>query len=112
MLPSSSHTWFVAISSLNDLTIRRIQLIDTSGRNSEGAGLTEISVAVAKSNLANSIREAHADYVSTRAFYKGVSIIIGVDLDDWTLSIVANKNDKDVLDELENIFTTMNYNVN
>ena len=48
--------WFVEISTLNDLTIRRIQLIDSSGRNAEGAGSTEIDVAVAKNNLANSIR--------------------------------------------------------
>ena len=100
--------WFVEISSLNDLTIRRIQLIDSSGRNAEGAGSTEIDVAVAKNNLANSIREAHADTVSISTFYKGVSIVIGVNCSDWTLSIVANKNDKDALDVLENIFTTMN----
>jgi len=99
--------WFVAISSLNDLTIRRIQLIDSSGRNAEGAGSTEIDVAVAKNNLANSIREAHADTVSISTLYKGVSVVIGVNCSDWTLSIVANKNDKDALDVLENIFITM-----
>lgn len=100
--------WFVTVSSLNDLTIRRIQLIDSSGRNSEGAGSTEIDVAVAKNNLANAIREAHADTVSISTLYKGVSIVIGVNCSDWTLSVVANKKDKDALDVLENIFTTMN----
>lgn len=100
--------WFVTISSLNDLTIRRIQLIDSSGRNAEGAGSTEIDVAVAKNNLANSIREAHADTVSISTLYKGASIVIGVNCSDWTLSIVANKKDKDALDALENTFTTMN----
>lgn len=88
--------WFVAISSLNDLTIRRIQLIDSSGRNAEGAGSTEIDVAVAKNNLANSIREAHADTVSISALYKGVSVVIGVNCSDWTLSIVANKNNRHI----------------
>lgn len=102
--------WFVAISSLNDLTIRCIELMDSSGRNSEGAGLTEIDVAVTKNNLANSIREAHADTIFISTFYKGVSIIIGVKLDDWTLSIGAKKKDKDALDALENIFATMNHN--
>lgn len=103
--------WFAAILSLNDLTIRCIELMDSSGRNSEGAGSTEIDVAVAKNNLANSIRETHADTVSVSALYKGVSIEFGINRDDWTFSIAANKKYKDALDALENIFATMNHNI-
>lgn len=94
--------WFAGVTSISDLTIRRIQLIDSSDKNAEGAGSTEIDVAIAKNNLANCIREVHADTVSISTFYKGVSIVIGVDCNGWTLSIIANKKDKDALDALEN----------
>lgn len=100
--------WFVGVSSISDLTIRRIQLIDSSDKNAEGAGSTEIDIAIARNNLANCIREVHADTVSISTFYKGVSIVIGVDCNGWTLSIVANKKDKDALDALENLLTTIN----
>lgn len=94
--------WFVGVSSISDLTIRRIQLIDSSDKNTEGAGSTEIDIAIARNNLANCIREVHADTVSISTFYKDVSIVIGVDCNGRTLSIVANKKDKDALDALEN----------
>lgn len=100
--------WFVALSALNDLTIKHIQLIDSSGKNAEGAGSTEIDVAVAKNNLANSIKEAHADTVSISTLYKGVSVAMVVNCNGWTLSVAANKKDKDALDALESILTTMN----
>ena len=102
--------WFVGVSSISDLTIRRIQLIDSSDKNAERAGSTEIDIAIARNNLANCIREVHADTVSISTFYKGVSIVIGVDCNDWRLSIVANKKDKDTLDALENLLTTINKN--
>lgn len=100
--------WFVGVSSISDLTIRRIQLIDSSDKNAERAGSTEIDIAIARNNLANCIRDVHADTVSISTFYKGVSIVIGVDCIGWTLSIVANKKDKDTLDSLENLLTTIN----
>ena len=100
--------WFVGVSSISDLTIRRIQLIDSSDKNAEGAGSTEIDIAIARNNLANCIRDVHGDTVSISTFYKGVSIVIGVDCTGWTLSIVANKKDKDALDALENLLTTIN----
>lgn len=93
--------WFVGVTSVSDLTIRRIQLIDSSDKNAEGAGSTEIDIATARNNLANCIREVHADTVSISTFYKGVSIVIGVDCNGWILSIVGNKKDKDALDTLE-----------
>ncbi len=100
--------WFVGVSSISDLTIRRIQLIDSSDKNAERAGSTEIDIAIARNNLASCIRDVHADTVSISTFYKGVSIVIGVDCIGWTLSIVANKKDKDALDSLENLLTTIN----
>ena len=96
--------WFAEMSSICDLTIRRIQLIDSSDRNSEGGGSTEIGIAAARSDLAGRIQDALADTVSISTFYKGVSIIIGIDRIDWTLSIGASKRDKKVLNELENLF--------
>lgn len=98
--------WFVGVTSVSDLTIRQIQLIDSSDKNAEGADSTEIDVATAKNGLANCIRKVHADTVSISTFYKGVSIVIGVDCNGWTLSIVANKKDKDALDTLENQLKT------
>lgn len=53
-------------------------------------------------DLANCIKEVHADTVSISTFYKDVGIVIGVDCNGWTLSIIANKKDKDALDTLEN----------
>lgn len=100
--------WFVGVSSISDLTIRRVQLIDSSDKNAEGAGSTEIDIAIARNDLANCIRDVHADTVSISTFYKGVSIVIGVDCTGWTLSIVANKKDKDALDALENLLTMIN----
>ena len=94
--------WFVGVTSVSDLTIRRIQLIDSSDKNAEGAGSTEIDIATARNDLANCIRKIHADTVSISTFYKGVSIVIGVDYNGQTLSIVGNKKDKDALDALEN----------
>lgn len=94
--------WFVGVTSVSDLTIRRIQLIDSSDKNAEGAGSTEIDIATARNDLANCIREVHTDTVSISTFYKGVNVVIGVDCNGWTLSIVANKKDKDALDALEN----------
>ena len=98
--------WFVGVTSVSDLTIRRIQLIDSSDKNAEGAGSTEIDIATARNDLANCIRKIHADTVSISAFYKDVSIVIGVDCNGWTLSIIANKKDKDALDTLENQLKT------
>lgn len=98
--------WFVGVTSVSNLTIRRIQLIDSSDKSAEGASSTEIDVATARNNLANCIREVHADTVSISTFYKDVGIVIGVDCNVWTLSIVANKKDKDVLDALENQLKT------
>lgn len=94
--------WFVGVSSIGDLTIRRIQLIDSSDKNAEWAGSTEIDIATARNDLANCIREVHADTVSISTFYKDVGIVIGVDCNSWTLSIIANKKDRDALDALEN----------
>lgn len=100
--------WFVGVSSISDLTIRRIQLIDSSDRNSEGAGSTEIDIAIARNNLANYIRDIHADTISISIFYKDVSIVIGIDCIDWILSIVTSKKDQYVLNLLENLLTTIN----
>lgn len=94
--------WFVGVTSVSDLTVRRIQLIDSSDKSAERAGSTEIDITIARNNLANCIREVHADTVSISTFYKGVSIVISVDCNGWTLSIIANKKDKDALDTLEN----------
>lgn len=94
--------WFVGMTSVSDLTVRRIQLIDSSDKSAERAGSTEIDVVTAKNSLANCIREVHADTVSISTFYKDVGIVIGVDCNGWTLSIIANKKDKDALDTLEN----------
>lgn len=98
--------WFVGVTSVSNLTIRLIQLIDSSDKSAEGASSTEIDVATARNNLANCIREVHADTVSISTFYKDVGIVIGVDCNVWTLSIVANKKDKDALDALENQLKT------
>ena len=98
--------WFVGVTSVSDLTVRQIQLIDSSDKSAERAGSTEIDIATAKNSLANCIREIHADTVSISTFYKGVSIVIGVDCNGWTLSIAANKKDKDALDTLENQLKT------
>ena len=100
-------SWFTELTTLSGLTIRRIQLVDSSEKNSEGAGSTEIDIAVAKNDLANNIRSHHADKISVSTFYKGVSIVIGIECDNWMLSIVASKKDRVALDDLENLINNI-----
>jgi hypothetical protein len=72
--------------------IKRIQIIDSSERSSEGAGSMELDLEMAKCCLAHYIKCQHADSIFISIIYRSVKMTLGVDLYDWVFSVAGNKN--------------------
>ncbi len=102
-------TWFATIADLDGLTIDLLELEDTFEKSSEGGGLqASISVEEAKNNLADFIRETHADNISTCMHYKGARTLhADINCIKRTLFIGTCKKDKSTFDELDRILTTV-----
>lgn len=70
--------------------ILHMELLDTSERFSEGADCKEVRIADAK-RLADIMKRHRVDAFSMLVDYCGTDLALGVDLEDWTVSIAGDK---------------------
>ena len=92
--------WLSEVKLLKELTIERVQLINTSSRNSEGGGGFDVSVNDAAERLSEHISETHANLIIIGTEYFGVYMALVVDLKDWVCSIATNKKNIEALNQL------------
>ena len=83
--------WFATVLLPSDVTIRRIQLENSNGLNSEGAGTMEIEPKTAAKGLSAPAIGHDADYLYFNLTYANVNLTVSIHLTDWVISVVGKK---------------------
>lgn len=99
----SAIEWFGKARKISCLTTEYITLKDLTNRNDEGNMSKQLSPDVDINDIYNELSVREIDKVSLSGEYKNKPIVIGVDLNDKTVSItVRNKNRADI-EEIEKL---------
>ena len=94
--------------SIPKLNTSRIQLINSLERNSEYMGSDEIDIETAKCRLCENVKTHYADSISITATFNDVSMVIGISIEKWILSLATKKQNKNMLDLLAEQFDFTN----
>ena len=94
--------------SIPKLNTSRIQLINSLERNSEYMSSDEIDIETAKCSLSENVKIHHADSISITTTFNDVSIVIGISIEKWILSLATKKHNKNMLDLLTEQFDFTN----
>ena len=71
-------------------------------------GSNEIDIETAKCSLSENVKIYHADSISITTTFNDVSIVIGISIEKWILSLATKKQNKNVLDLFAERFDFIN----
>ena len=97
-------TLIAKVKKTEGFEIGRVNLLDSSPKNTAGWFSLNIDAGANTLNLAQVIQEHHADFISIEVQCSGTWVWVSVDMQSWTVSMSTPKKTPAALDEFAKTF--------
>lgn len=101
-IPGELDAWFVKFlsSAENLVQFGAVRLSNLHSSHAEDGGPEELTIREVRNGILQPMRNAHANRLAVHFTYEGASMVLGLTLGEWVVSLAARRSDADKLDNL------------